>query len=250
MNIAFCTTSMNRRWQAEQTLPWNLSVLRGTPHFIALCDYNSTDALEEYVSTAFAEDCRRGTLVYFRTTTPRQFHASKAKNTAHRLALRRDPDVLFNLDVDNFVTAPGLALLLRLFAEDPDACVHQWSSVWSDGSFGRIAVAARHWRRLGGYDEGLQEMAWQDIDLLYRARALGLRYHLTAEALRAPVQNSLSQKLVNTGHSFTGELGAQAQFRRLHQDNMVRALSRPITLTLDEQVRYDGRLNFSEEATI
>jgi hypothetical protein len=251
MVIGFSVSCMNRLWQIEETLPINLAVLEGTGHFLALCNYNSADRLDEYVRERCAGPLQSGTLLYFHTRIPTTFHASKAKNAAHRLALRRGPDVLFNLDADNFIAPETIAAVATLFEHDPGVFLHQWSEVWGDGTFGRIAMAAHHWMALGGYDESLREMAWQDIDLLFRARAAGLRYRLDASGVRAPVQNSLTQKLASTGLDVRGgELAAQARLRQFHQENMVRSLARPIVLDPAEQERYQGILNLQTETTL
>jgi hypothetical protein len=248
--ITFCTSSMNRLWQARQTLPENLDVLRRTPHALALCDYNSSDGLEDYVRATFADDVRRGTLTYFRTTAPQRFHASKAKNLAHRLGLRHGADVLFNLDVDNFIGAATIPALVARFSTDPDLVLHQWSRTWGDGTFGRIALGSSQWRRLGGYDESLGEMAWQDADLLFRARAIGLRYWPARGGFPPPIQNSMIDKLANVGVQVTDEAAAKSRFRRLSQRNMIRTLSRPITWPVEEQERFAGQIDLDRSVTV
>jgi hypothetical protein len=249
MIIAFCTSCKNRRWQLENTLPSNLAAIRGSGHFIALCNYNSTDALDDYVARCFADDIREGGLTYFHTASPGLFHASKAKNAAHRLALTRKPDVLFNLDADNFITNDTVPVVVSAFNAHPDAFLHHWSKKWGDGTFGRIAMRCERWLQLGGYDETLREMAWQDLDLLCRARAIGLQYQLRSDGLKDAVPNTMTEKLANVGLKFTGEHAAHVEFRQLHLDNMIRTMSRPIALSIDDHERYAGRLDLKEGMT-
>jgi hypothetical protein len=249
--IGFCTPCMNRRWQLERTLPHNLELLRGTPHFQALCDYNSSDGLDDLIRTQHRNACADGRLQYFHTSEPDRFHACRAKNLAHRLALLRGADVLFNLDADNFITAETVAVVSALFTSTPSSFFHQWSRVWDDGTFGRIALAAADWRRLGGYDETLEGMAWQDVDLLVRARAIGLQYHGHASGLRKPVPNSFAQKVANLGLiDATSEATALREFRRLNTENMLRSLARPIVLSLDKQQPFRGTLGLHTETVI
>src|SRR4051812_46194981 len=251
MVIAFCTAVMNRLWQVQQTLPWNLARLEGTPHTIALCDYDSRDGLDRYVRDTFGRQVRSGALSYFRTEEPTGFHASKAKNAAHRLGLRRRPDVLFNLDADNFITEETLAAVDRVAGEGGRFVLHQWSRGWSDGTFGRIALPAAEWEALGGYDEALLEMSWQDIDLLGRARAVGLRYCLQSAGVRPAIQNTLRQKLANVAtDSVASEQQAQGRLRDLHIENMVRSFGRPVRIPSDQQHRYQGVLDFEEDALV
>jgi hypothetical protein len=241
---------MNRLWQLRETLPANLAALRGSRHFLALCDYNSGDGLEAFVRERFAADCERRNLLYFRTTTPARFQASNAKNTAHRLALTRSATVLFNLDADNFITPATLARVEESLASGRQVLLHEWSRAFGDGSFGRIALPAHAWSALGGYDESFAQMAWQDMDLLYRARAAGLTYRLVPGEQPAAIKNSLFDKLANTGLDVRGERGAHEQFQRLNVENLVRALGRPIHLPSAEQTRYAGMVNFDTPMVI
>ena len=250
MVIAFCTCCMNRRWQMEQTLPHNLQMLRSTPHFLALCDYNSSDGLEDLVRR-FDDDLLSGTLVYFRTTEPTTFHASLAKNTAHRLALRSRPDVVFNLDADNFITRETIELVTSTFSANIDSSLHNWSEVWGDGSAGRIAMSSANWARIGGYDETFLGMVGQDIDLLIRARAAGLSYLASSAGLRPAVKNTDQQKFAYVeAQQPTSDHTAREMLNRYHLHNLIHSLKRPIRWELTTQHRYHGHVNHNEEATI
>jgi hypothetical protein len=247
MVIAFCTSCMDRLWQLRQTLPHNLAVLGADEaHFIALCNYNSRDGLDEFVRSSFGEECRQGRLRYFHTRTPQHFHASKAKNCAHRLALREGADVLFNLDADNFITAACVRRVAAIFSGDHRSVLHHWSRKLNDGTFGRIAMSAASWSALGGYDETLREMAWQDVDLLLRARAIGLRYVADREGLLPAVQNSLADKFAHLGLPEVDGAEALQRLQLFNVENMMRSLSRPIAWPVAEQGRLSGRLNFGE----
>jgi hypothetical protein len=250
MIIGFCTPCMDRRWQMEKTLAQNLEVLRGTPHFLALCNFNSGDGLDEWIQERHREDQSRGTLVYFHTKVPTMFEASKAKNVAHRLALTRAPDVLFNLDADNFVSAETLRLLSETFSPGEDPFFHQWSQTWIDGSFGRIAMRAATWERLGGYDEALRKMGWVDMDLLVRARAIGLKYRPESGGIKPAIANNFMQKVAKLGVACDTPDTAQASFRELNKTNMALSFSRPIVHPMADQTKYPGLLNWATEATI
>jgi hypothetical protein len=54
--------------------------------------------------------------------------------------------------------------------------VHQFSGKFFDGSFGRIAVQREVFAAIGGYDEQFAPMGFQDLDLLARLSAMGVRY--------------------------------------------------------------------------
>lgn len=242
MFIAFCTSCMNRRWQLELTLEANLEQLRGTGHFIALCNYGSEDGLDEFVRTRFGAQLQDGTLSYFHTRDPASFHMSMAKNLAHRLALLRRPDVLFNLDADNFVTGATLTSVTRIFGADARAVLHNWSWNFTDGTSGRIALHREQWMRLGGYDETFLPMGVQDIDLLYRCRAAGLRYVLDRVVEKPPVQNDMGRKLDHVASDAT-ELDAAERYRLMVSDNFSRSYAAPIYHRVESQRRFLGTLN-------
>jgi hypothetical protein len=192
MIVGFCTSCMNRRWQLEHTLPVNLELLRGTPHFVAVVDYHSVDDLGPFLR-AQVEHRRAGRLLTFRTEEPTSFHMSRAKNAAHRLALRRRPHLLFNLDADNFLHRDTLTAIADLFLRRRDVYLHNWSGQWGDGTMGRIAMRAEDWLGLGGYDETFLPMSWQDADLMTRCRAVGLDYVHDSSGSGHPVANTIEQ---------------------------------------------------------
>jgi hypothetical protein len=250
MVIGFATSCMNRRWQLEQTLGPNLAALADTPHFIALCDYNSADAVGTLVEE-FAADVRRGRLLYFRTEEPQSFHMSSGKNTAHRLALRQKPDVLFNLDADNRITPATIALLEGVFDADRDSCVHNWDLEWTSGTCGRVALGAARWQELGGYDEALLPVGWQDLDLMYRARAIGLHYVPLHEGVGPALANSYAQKVANIALPDEVEgPTARDSYQRAVAANMITSLGRPVRLKMEEQRRFSGVIDFVTPATI
>jgi hypothetical protein len=251
MRIAFCTTCMNRRWQLDETLPVNLRALRGTTAFLALVDFNSGDNLAATVDRKFRDDLRDGTLLYFRTEQPTSFHASVAKNTAHRLGLRRAADVLFNLDADNFISADVITAVVARFTRDPNTLLHGWSRSWPDGSFGRIGMSATNWHRVGGYDESFEPMGFQDVDLLMRARAAGLKYHLSSDGFPTPVPNAMEDKLAAVHVSPTLRTDdAVRTYKNMGDNNLLHSLTRPIFLDPSEQRRFRGRLNFGDEVLL
>ena len=254
MVIGFATSCMNRRWQLEETLPDNLALLRGSKHFIAVCDYNSEDGASEILARFKTEIVDRRLLV-FRTDEPRHFHMSAAKNLAHRLALTMSPDVLFNLDADNFLTQSTIEMIESRFGSDVDTCFHNWAATADDGSSGRVALSAQSWMKVGGYDESLLGAAWQDIDLVFRCRALGLHYCRWFDpATTSPIPNNMMQKIQNLAGSVvssdTTNNDAWRFYAGLRRRNVVTSLGRPIMLDFGEQRRFGGILNFETATTL
>jgi hypothetical protein len=249
--VGFCTTAMNRRWQIEQTLPVNLARLRETGCFLALCDYNSADDLQAFVR-GFDNDLADGTLLYFHTGQPRGYHSSKAKNLAHRLAITRRPDVLFNLDADNYVSDQTLDIVAAALSGAGEACLHNWSTRDDDGSSGRIALRTDTWRRLGGYDETFAPASWQDLDLLMRCRAAGVPYVLDPRGVPPPVPNTMADKVRHLEPPGDGSppQPPDVRYRDMFRHNVLASLARPSRLPLEQQQRFEGRLNFQQPLTL
>jgi hypothetical protein len=250
MIVGFCSTAMNRRWQLERTLASNLRLLRGSGSFLALADYHSADSLESFV-LGFAEDVRSGTLLYFRTEEPAHFHAGKAKNLAHRLAKVRRPDVLFNLDADNYLSFETLEIVNAAFVRGESVCLHGWTGADSDGSFGRIALRTADWEAVGGYDEALLPATWEDLDLLVRCRAAGFQYRHEPRGVPRPVPNRIGDRLAHIDPVFiSSERDPAHQYFALYKRNLVISMGRPPRLRVEDQQRFSGVLNFTEPRTI
>jgi hypothetical protein len=248
--IAFCTSCMDRTWQLEQTLRDNLAVLSNTRHFIALCDFNSSDDLSGLVRSC-SQFVDSGTLSYFRTLEPETFHMSIAKNTAHRLGLLGQATILFNLDADNRINAETVKVVESAFQDAPDTCLHNWDLHVTSGTCGRIGLAADRWVELGGYDEALLPIGWQDLDLLIRARGIGLRYLREQRGIDDPVRNTFEEKLENVRMPpEMAELDGRSVFNAFATRNMIASLSRPLRLDAALQRRFSGVLNFQQNTLL
>ena len=180
MDVSFCTTCKNRLHQLKETLPRNLRDCRGAEGSVefVLVDFGSTDGVLDWVVDHHGDALRSGLLKLFTTRGLPQFHASIAKNTAHRLGSGR---ILTNLDVDNFVGPGGGRYVARVLQRgERKAVFHQWSGVWGDGTYGRISCAREAFHGIGGYDEAFHPAGYQDTDILERLR-VGLGLELVKE---------------------------------------------------------------------
>lgn len=175
--ISFCMTHRDRLHQICRTLPANLEHNRRHKDFIefVVVDFIQDNNFElwTFVKENFAEDLESGYLKYFSTRKLPYFHASIAKNTAHRLALGK---ILVNLDCDNFTGPNGGGVVLDLFAKSRNIFLHQ-SSEESDGylygNVGRIGYRRKDFMAIGGYDQLMLPMGAQDHDLIARLEAYG-----------------------------------------------------------------------------
>jgi len=96
-----------------------------------------------------------------------KWEVSRAKNKAHFAA---ESEILVNVDADNYLSEAYVSGVLDLFNTDMNIIVYGEEEIG-----GRIAISRKNFVKLGGYDERFKDWGYDDIDLIYRARNLGLR---------------------------------------------------------------------------
>ncbi len=217
MRFSFCIHIKDRLRQLRQVLIRNLASHRRYAAFVefVLVDLGSTDGLLDWVKRHCAEDMRTGFLRVFRVDSSGAYHASVAKNTAHYLA---SGDYQRTLDADNFVDpAEAVRSIATFRASDDKVVIHGWSGRLYDGTFGSITMCRAHFHALGGYDEELLPMGYQDKDLIVRAVALhGLRVH-RPDRLRFRVNRLLAKR----GGRWTGLLSKLVNRRRALRNSKI-----------------------------
>jgi hypothetical protein len=186
VDIFFCGTTFKRTYQLKECLPHNVLLTwpyRSRVRWVVL-DLNDGQEQEEvrtFIQDNFVVPIVAGHMVYFRAPQP-YWHASWAKNTSHSAAMTLmgdDNAVLVNCDNDNLLTRPVLDMLVEHAPHlivDPHAtgCLAMLRFSGADGGVtGRMALSARVFRMLGGYDQTLWPMGYQDIDLANRASKVG-----------------------------------------------------------------------------
>jgi hypothetical protein len=236
--ISYCSTCMNRGEQLRRVLPRNLEILAKFEGRIELCLVNfikdsEGEAIHQWISSLEAPR----NFHYFASRNLHSWHASVAKNTAHRVA---HGDYLINLDCDNFLDPTAIQALLNLELDDLHKTVFsgftgnykkKWkrrkvNKVWraitfnmkrlqpqylslrsvrdrngldSNGTYGNLGLAKDAFEAIGGYDESLPAMGGQDRNLLLRA----LNYDRDFQMLHVPqtmlpVDNDKLDSLRNT----------------------------------------------------
>jgi hypothetical protein len=198
IEVSYCITCHGRLWQIALTLFDNLRRLRDDEELVLL-DYGSPDGLNRFIesSTTCQSAMESGRLVYAQTAA-KHYHCPKAKNLAHRLARGK---LLVNLDADNS-NCRMRAAIGRRFSNGDDLILQMDEGVHGDplrGTFGRICVPRYWFYRLGGYDEAFEPIGHQDQDLIWRAKALGLRHVVASTGGPAPVRNTMVEKASHTG---------------------------------------------------
>ncbi len=199
--LSFCITCKNRFYQISQTLRKNLDDNRLHQEWIefVLVDFGSTDGLKNWVPDNFKDDLLSGYLKYYYTEELPFWHASIAKNTAHRLATH---EILVNLDCDNYTGYHGGQFVIRQFLKNRNIIHHQFGGDVYDGSYGRISVLKKYFDRIGGYDESFGPMGYQDADLVERLKQAGLKYQLeNDERFCQAIVNTKEEGLLNANVS-------------------------------------------------
>jgi len=174
--IDFCTWAWGRAGQLAQALPRNLATTKGLPvefHLLVVEPQPDGDL------NAFLRTVRDRRLHVHREEWPvERRHFARMYNAAHRYGTGR---VVVTLDADNIVGPKFCVACWRLVT--PTSFLWGFSGDWGDGTCGRLAFdRATFWDALGGYDQALPgRVAYQDVDIVQRAKALGLRCHRVAD---------------------------------------------------------------------
>lgn len=190
MNLSYCTTCHKRFWQLEKVLEHNIKAVQNDPRIEwVILDYGSNESAAEKIKERVKNIER---VRFLQTEEMKYFSAPHAKNMVHCLA---KGDILFNLDADNFIEKTNTTRILKLFSNQPNSIVHNWTGSYFDGTYGRLAIKKEHFHLLRGYDESLEGMFFQDSDLITRSKNLGLTYHhLFYLDQRKPIENSEDEK--------------------------------------------------------
>ena len=176
MELSFCITCMNRIDQIKKTLITNLFDNNNPNVEFILVDFNSSDGLKEYIYTnqIIKKYLDKKQLKYFFTDKLKYWHASIAKNTAHKLA---SGNIVVNLDCDNYIGKDGADILIDKFKnKGENIIISQTSQIYGSGTAGRISLTKKNFIKLGGYDEQFYPMGYQDTDLIERAVRFNIKF--------------------------------------------------------------------------
>ena len=191
--LTFVMALMNRKHQIEKTLIKNLEDNwedREDVEFV-LMDVSSKDGFREWLQEQdLNKYTKSGYLRCFETDVIDTWHASIGKNTATHQAHGR---IVVTLDCDNFTGFRGGKFVIDHFEKNDYNCVmHQFDWNPKNGNFGRIAITKNKFDEIGGYDQSLLPMGYQDWDIIKRAEATGCKYI-------NPVDAEYNQAIENEG---------------------------------------------------
>ena len=199
--ISFCITCMNRSEHIKKTLLKNILNNINYPNVeFVLLDYNSKDDLEFWVRGNLDEYIKLGVLKYYQTREPKYFHASKAKNMAHRFATG---NIVCNLDADNFTGKDFAYFINYVLNKKPKSIGSCMGYTYSEKFFdnfgigGRIFLFKKYFDLIGGYDESFNGWNYEDSDFVTRSKKFGLRDHVIPLCYLRTVKHSDKMRLEN-----------------------------------------------------
>jgi len=195
--LTFAIAVLNRTHQIEQTLMQNLedNFVDNTHIEFVLVDFGSTDGFRDWIRFQnFKKYNEHGYFKYYETDRLNSWHASVAKNTAIHYSTGK---IVVTLDCDNFTGIRGGDFVINQFEKHNYNCVlHQFDQTAQNGNFGRIALTKNKFNQLGGYDQSLLPMGYQDWDLLKRAESTGSKYiNMMDDKYNKAILNSGGKKL-------------------------------------------------------
>lgn len=243
-SISFCTNCKNRLFHLRHTVAENIKSNQayGSNVEFVLVNYNSGDGMHEWARKNLTKFIDSGILNYYYAPDPEFYHASKAKNLAHRLA---KGDILCNLDGDNFTGKDFAFYINYLFHQQGDDIILQFKKAPYWGTEGRIVLSRNNFLKLGGYDESFYPTGHQDHDLMDRAKAMGLSYQ------NIMIENFLRYLSNSTKEKSTG-LGVEGDYYTLRNLNRVKSRENLDTGKLTVNTGYEwGKIkvfkNFSDK---
>lgn len=190
MRIACVTTCRGRLNHLRSTLPQNIKDA-GKQAFFVVLDYNDQEGLSEYIEQNHRDDIEAGRLIYFQNRDAPRFHMAHAKNQAHRCAMLEGADILITVDADNYNGAGFISFVADVFKRNPGLSYmcpdfhslpppgqqHDTSNPFNlrRGYYGRMAIRAQDFLKVGGYNEVFDTWRGEDVDILARLKRLGLK---------------------------------------------------------------------------
>jgi hypothetical protein len=170
---------MDRLHHLRQTLPVNITDNENYENLeFILLDYNSSDALEEYVKTNLSIYIETGKLIYCKTFTPKFFHRSHSRNLAFKLATG---DLICNIDADNFTGKNFANYINESFEKEENiflTTLGDTNRKYQKDTLGRICVKREDFYNIKGYDERMVSYGFEDYDFANRLELSGVKRSL------------------------------------------------------------------------
>lgn len=209
--IIFCTTCKGRLEYLKQTLPQNIIDNNDYPNckFVIL-DYGNSSELQEYFKESYQDLIDSGKLSIYTYITDKNFHMAHAKNMAARCGILEGADIIVTLDADNFTCSSFAKYIAEIFKEIgiflcPNFPVINSMPHGPDrparGYAGRLAIRARDFIKLGGYDEIYDTWRGEDIDLIYRLQRVGYKIRHIPNKFLSAIRHSSEVRFKEYPHA-------------------------------------------------
>jgi hypothetical protein len=167
ITYSFCTCCMNRFHHIKETLPVNLELLREYPNCnIVLLNYNSTDGLDEWIKSNYANEKQ---LIYLKTNEPKKWSEPHATNVC---AFNSTGEFVINLLGDNYLTKEYLSEIFYLTSVEKDIVLRPHTLE----SAGKIVIRSETFKALGGWDERMSGLMKIDDDFIERSKLYGCKF--------------------------------------------------------------------------
>ena len=136
-------------------------------------------------------------------------------------------------------------MLLKHYNKE-EILLQEFDGNWKGGSCGRICIHEKYFKELNGYDESFYPTGYQDLDLINRAKLLGVKCIKPEYSKKVRyIKNSMTEKTENTeikDFSFQS-----LSNKRKSMSNLKKGIYR---VNEKGQERFKGVLNFEKEITI
>jgi hypothetical protein len=236
--IALCTTCRGRSQHIKLTLAKNIADNAHYPNAVfVLLDYDSQDDILSYVHQAHAKDLATGRLVlYSYKNGGGPFLMAHAKNMAMRCGMLEGADILVTLDADNFTGEGFCEFIAQKFAEPgvvpgiflcPDylliKSLPHGASRPARGYAGRLALWARSFLAVGGYDEIYNTWRGEDIDMNFRLQRMGYAMRYIDNKYLNAINHSSEVRFKEYPHAQQYENKAEVDVIRARTETVVNA---------------------------
>lgn len=173
LRISFCTVCMNRLEFLKRTLPKNIedNLAYGNVEFLVL-NYGSTDLIDEWIEKSMTPYLNSGILRYLKTSKPKYFLRSHSKNVSAKHA---NGDIICNVDADNFIGKGFANYINEKFTTNDHIFLGVERKDATKDCYGRICLKRTDFLAIRGYDEGMENYGFEDIDFKNRLKRLGLK---------------------------------------------------------------------------
>lgn len=178
--ISFCVVCMNRLPHLKETFLQNLIDNRNYKQLeFILLDYNSGDGLEHWAKENLQSYISNERVVYYKTTQPKCFSHSHAKNLAFKLA---KGDIVCNINADHYTGSEFAFYVNEKFVKDKNIVLTPIDFYKTSKNYhpprdvlGKVCVRKEDFLKVKGFEEQMAGYGFEDYDFINRLEMAGVR---------------------------------------------------------------------------